>query len=92
MPRLSLFDEGPPEPCPTPFNMADYVLSAGRSTPEKPALEILSGEQAEIWTHGALEAAVMAMAGALQARGLVPTVGRRLTVSEPGAGVVEHGQ
>ncbi len=71
MPRVSLFDEGPPAPCPTPFNMADYVLSAGRGTPEKSALEILSGVKADIWTYGALEDAVMATAGALQARGLV---------------------
>ncbi|MEL6476789.1 MAG: AMP-binding protein [Pseudomonadota bacterium] len=69
---LSLIQEGLPEPCPTPFNMADYVMRAGRRTPEKIALTVLEGRAsvAETWRYSALERAILGVAGALTARGL----------------------
>ncbi|MEJ6500004.1 MAG: class I adenylate-forming enzyme family protein [Rhodobacterales bacterium] len=68
--KVSLFDQGPPPPCPAPFNMAAYVLSAGQKTPDKTALEILSLDGVERWTYGDLTAAIMGVAGGLQASGL----------------------
>lgn len=66
----SLFDEGPPPPCPTPFNLAQYVLSAGRATPDKPALRILSPSGDAVWTYGDLIRAIAGVAAGLQALGL----------------------
>ncbi len=72
MVKISLFDEGPCAPCPSPFNLAEYVLSAGLAHPDKPALEILSPEGSEVWTHAALRRAVTGIAGGLLARGIRP--------------------
>lgn len=60
------------QPCPTPFNLADYVLQAGRRTPDKIALAVLGPARAERWSYGRLNAAVRAMAGGLRAAGLTP--------------------
>lgn len=60
------------EPCPSPFNLADYVLTAGRATPDKIALAVLGPARAERWSFARLEAAVLGMAGALVARGFAP--------------------
>ena len=54
---LSIFDQGPPEPCPTPFNFAAYVLAAGRQVPDKIALEVLGLTRTERWSYARLEAA-----------------------------------
>lgn len=59
------------QPCPTPFNLADAVLSAGRATPDKIALAVLGPARADRWSFARLEAAVRAMAGGLLAQGLV---------------------
>lgn len=59
-------------PCPAPFNLADYVLSAGRATPDKIALAVLGPARADRWSFARLESAVRAMAGGLIAQGLVP--------------------
>ncbi|NKX46187.1 class I adenylate-forming enzyme family protein [Roseicyclus persicicus] len=60
------------EPCPTPFNLADTVLAAGRATPDKIALAVLGPARAERWSFARLEAAVRGLAGGLLARGLRP--------------------
>ena len=66
---LSEFDMGPLPTCPAPFNMAQYVLSAGADTPEKIALSVLGVED---WTYGALRAAVLGTATGLLAAGTKP--------------------
>jgi len=69
---LSVFDQGPPAPCPTPFNMAGYVLGAAGATPEKLALAVVGETGAERWTYAALEAAVRGTATGLLQAGLRP--------------------
>ena len=65
----SVFDQGPPAPCPTPFNMAAHVLARGALTPDKIALSVLGGDNL---TYGALRAAVLGTAtGLLQAGAVV---------------------
>ena len=59
-------------PCPDPFNLADYVLSAARREPGKIALAVLGPARAERWSYARLEAAVLGMAGALKSAGLGP--------------------
>ncbi|WP_439137398.1 class I adenylate-forming enzyme family protein [Roseicyclus sp.] len=59
-------------PCPAPFNLADYVLTAGRATPDKIALAVLGPARAERWSFARLETAVRAMAGGLRGLGLAP--------------------
>ena len=39
---LSLFDEGLPEPCPSPFNLAAYVMAEAARRPDKIGLQVLS--------------------------------------------------
>ncbi|MCA8869967.1 MAG: acyl--CoA ligase [Rhodobacteraceae bacterium] len=71
MTALSLYDQGPFAPCPEPFNLAAYVLSAGRAVPDKTALEILAPRcSPERWSYRRLDQAVHATAGGLQAMGL----------------------
>lgn len=60
------------QPCPSPFNLAQYVLRAGRSTPDKIALAVLGPARAERWSYARLEAAVLGLAGGLLAHGLRP--------------------
>jgi len=60
------------QPCPTRFSLSDYVLSAGRATPDKIALAVLGPARADRWSFARLEAAVLGMAGGLSARGLRP--------------------
>ncbi len=59
-------------PAPAPFNLADYVLTAGRATPDKLALSILGADGSEDWNYRRLEQAVRAVASGFQARGLGP--------------------
>lgn len=72
MTGISLFDEGPFSPPPTPFNLAAHTFAAGRATPDKVALEVVTapGVVAERWTHGALLETVLRVAGGLAAAGL----------------------
>ncbi|NOX41448.1 MAG: acyl--CoA ligase [Alphaproteobacteria bacterium] len=72
MSNLSLFDTGPAPACPTPFNMAAYIMAAGLANPDKIAIEILSQHGVETWSYDELWSAVRATAGALQAMGLPP--------------------
>ena len=69
---LSLVDEARPVPCPERFNMARYVMQAGRETPEKVALTVVGpgGEVMETWRYGELDRAIRGTAQGLIARGL----------------------
>lgn len=73
---ISLFDEGPAAPCPSPFNMAAYVLAKARDVPDKDALLILQSDGVERWSYAALERAVRGTGTGLLARGL--TAGDRV--------------
>jgi len=69
---LSITDPSPTAPCPAPFNMAQYVLSAGAATPDKIALQILRASGAERWSYGRLIAAVRGVGQGLLQAGLQP--------------------
>ncbi len=69
---LSVFDHGPPPPCPAPFNLAAYVLGAARDVPDKTALSILSLSGSQDWTYAQLEQAVLGVAQGLRDQGLAP--------------------
>jgi acyl-coenzyme A synthetase/AMP-(fatty) acid ligase len=60
------------QPCPSPFNLANYVLAAGRATPDKIALAVLGPARADRWSYARLERAVRGMATGLCAAGLGP--------------------
>ncbi|MEH6645678.1 class I adenylate-forming enzyme family protein [Sulfitobacter sp.] len=66
---ISVYDQGPPPPCPTPFNMAAHVLGRADEMPEKIALSVLAAED---WTYHALKAAVLGTATGLLRTGAVP--------------------
>ncbi|ARE38411.1 Acetyl-coenzyme A synthetase [Rhodovulum sp. P5] len=68
----ALFDQGPPAPCPAPFNLAAYVLAAADATPEKVALAIVGPHGAERWSYARLKSAVLGLAAGLGAMGLPP--------------------
>ena len=59
-------------PCPAPFNLAEYVLAAGRTTPDKIALELVRAGASEKWDYFQVEAAVLGTATGLLEQGLVP--------------------
>ncbi|SEO29210.1 Acyl-CoA synthetase (AMP-forming)/AMP-acid ligase II [Salinihabitans flavidus] len=69
---LSVFDQGPPPPCPAPFNMAAYVLAHAESQPDKIALSVVSPTRSERWSYGRLRDAVLGTGAGLLARGLRP--------------------
>ncbi|MFV2052779.1 class I adenylate-forming enzyme family protein [Aliiroseovarius sp. YM-037] len=69
---VSIFDTGPPPPCPAPFNMAAYVLGRAASLGDKPALEVLHADHTEIWKYAQLERAVLGTASGLLASGAKP--------------------
>lgn len=60
------------QPCPSPYNLAQDVLAAGRATPDKIALAVLGPARADRWSFARLETAVLGLAGALLAQGLAP--------------------
>lgn len=68
----AIFDQGPPPPCPAPFNLAAHVLARAATLPDKIALQILRPTGAERWSYARLEAAVRGTAGGLLAQGLRP--------------------
>ncbi|MBK0397757.1 AMP-binding protein [Limibaculum sp. M0105] len=75
IPDDSLFDQGPPPPCPASFNMAAHVLDAARRTPEKLALRVLADATsavAEAWRYADLDRAIRATAAGLRSAGLQP--------------------
>ena len=69
---LSLFDDGPFAPCPTPFNLAAHVLSAGETCPDKIALSVVRPTGAQRWSYARLTAAVRGTATGLLQSGLEP--------------------
>ena len=69
---LSIDDRGPPPPCPSPFNLAAYVLGPAAAQPDKVAVARIGPARAERWSYGKLERAVGGLAAALLARGLTP--------------------
>ncbi|MGY6632488.1 MAG: class I adenylate-forming enzyme family protein [Alkalilacustris sp.] len=68
----SLVDLGPPAPCPEPFNLARYVLTAADAPPEAIALQLVRADGAERWSYGRLRAAVRGVGTGLLAQGLAP--------------------
>ena len=71
-PTLSLFDQGPPPPCPAPFNLAGFVLRHAGTQPEKTALALLGPTRVDDWSYARLESAVRGIATGLLQRGLQP--------------------
>lgn len=69
---LSISDTGAHAPCPTPFNLAAYVLAAGAATPDKIALSVLRPTTAERWSYARLIAAVRGTGAGLLDAGLSP--------------------
>ncbi|MEP2031231.1 MAG: class I adenylate-forming enzyme family protein [Paracoccaceae bacterium] len=67
---LSIFDQGPPPPCPVPFNLAAHVLGPAAANANKTALSILHRDGTENWTYSQLEQAVLGTASGLQNMGL----------------------
>ncbi len=68
---LSVFDQGPPPPCPVPFNLAAHVLERAPGLGEKVALSVLGPVHAQDWTYGDLERAVRGTGAGLLAAGLI---------------------
>ena len=69
---LSVFDQGPPPPCPSSFNLAAHVLAHADDTPDKVALAVVGLSGAERWSYARLKAAVLGTAGGLHVAGFVP--------------------
>lgn len=70
--QISVFDHGPPPPCPQPFNLAAHVLRRASDLPGKVALSVLGPEGADDWTFARLEAAVRGTGTGLLQAGLNP--------------------
>ncbi|RMD93982.1 MAG: long-chain fatty acid--CoA ligase [Alphaproteobacteria bacterium] len=68
----AIFDEGPPPPCPEPFNLAAYVLGRAAERADRNALIVVHPAGAERWSYARLEAAVRGTAAGLLALGLEP--------------------
>ncbi|MEM8656577.1 MAG: AMP-binding protein [Pseudomonadota bacterium] len=71
-PERSVWDAGPFLRTPDPFNLTDHTLRAGRATPDKVALEVITapGRIAEAWRFEELEAAIRATMTGLASHGL----------------------
>ena len=68
----AIFDQGPPPPCPAPFNLAAYVLGRAGTLADKTALVVVTPNGAEHWTFGRLEAAVLGTAHGFLREGFQP--------------------
>ncbi len=68
----TLFDQGPPPPCPAPFNLTATVLARASELSGKTALSVIAPDGVETWTYGELEAAVRGVATGLLREGLQP--------------------
>ncbi|MEM9438760.1 MAG: class I adenylate-forming enzyme family protein, partial [Pseudomonadota bacterium] len=60
------------EPCPSPFNLSQYVLAKAEAQPDKIALAILGPSRAERWSYGKLASAVRATGAYFLSQGLQP--------------------
>lgn len=69
---LSVFDQGPFAPCPSPFNLAAHVLRHAARLADKTALSVLEGDSHDDWSYARLEAAVRGTGTGLLAAGLDP--------------------
>lgn len=69
---LSIYDQGPPAPCPAPFNLAAHVLARADDAPDKIALAVVGLSGAERWSYARLKAAVLGTATGLGDLGLAP--------------------
>ena len=69
---LSIFDQGPPPPCPTPFNLAAHVLRHADALADKTALSILKAGGSEDLSFAALRAAILGTGTGLLRAGLRP--------------------
>ncbi len=65
----SIFDQGLPTPCPSPFNMAAYVMACAPEGGDKIALEII-GKNPDIWTYAKLDRAIGGVATGLRSMNL----------------------
>ncbi|MDX1780177.1 MAG: class I adenylate-forming enzyme family protein [Thalassovita sp.] len=69
---IAIFDEGAPAPCPTPFNLAAYVLAHADDLPDKIALAVLSPTRSDRWSYAKLKAAVLGTGTGLLQKGFKP--------------------
>ena len=69
---LSVDDQGPWPPCPTPFNLAEHVLWSADAPGDKIAMCVLSASRAERWSYDRLRVAVLRAGAGLLAEGAVP--------------------
>ncbi|MEO1106556.1 MAG: class I adenylate-forming enzyme family protein [Pseudomonadota bacterium] len=69
---LSIFDQGPPAPCPTPFNLAAHVLRHADRLPDKTALSVLGANGTDDWSYNRLNRAVLGTGTGLLRAGLKP--------------------
>lgn len=69
---LSIFEQGPFKPCPSPFNLAAHVLRHSARLAGKTALSVLDGGASADWSYARLEAAVRGTGTGLLRAGLVP--------------------
>ena len=72
MDMKAIFDEGPPPPCPAPFNLAAHVLGRASEQPEKVALSVVGPSSSTDWSYAALESAVCGTGAGLLEAGIQP--------------------
>ncbi|MDT8328074.1 MAG: class I adenylate-forming enzyme family protein [Roseovarius sp.] len=68
----SLFDMGPPAPCPNPFNLAAHVLGRADTCGDKIALSVLGQQNTDSWSYARLTSAVLGTGTGLLRSGLRP--------------------
>lgn len=69
---ISIFDKGPPPPCPTPFNLAAHVLARAGDQPDKLALSVLGPAGTDDLSFADLERAIRGTGTGLLEAGLMP--------------------
>ncbi|MEP4038657.1 class I adenylate-forming enzyme family protein [Pseudophaeobacter sp.] len=69
---LSIFDQGAFAPCPSPFNLAAFVLRHAVDLAQKSGLEVVGAAGSQIWSFAQLEAAVRGTGTGLLQAGLEP--------------------
>ncbi|WP_282168205.1 class I adenylate-forming enzyme family protein [Ruegeria atlantica] len=69
---LSIFDQGPPPACPSPFNLAAHVLRCADRLSDKTALSVVGSTDARNWTYRELQQAILGTGTGLLNAGLKP--------------------
>ncbi|WP_282118311.1 class I adenylate-forming enzyme family protein [Ruegeria atlantica] len=69
---LSIFDQGPPPACPSPFNLAAHVLCCADRLSDKTALSVVGSTDARNWTYSELQQAILGTGTGLLNAGLKP--------------------